>query len=194
MINSRLNEKGLTLVELLVVLLFISIISVFVISITIQSLETTNKVRIENTLRDEADLMMSSFIKAMYETRSANIAGLVDETSKNYINIVYKPNSCPKKEDGSWDISNETACDVKKLGFETIHGNEAQFYLINREGTNHNQMIYKPVNSNIKILNSSNISIVPNSTNTYKIELVLEYTSKQGGTREMTFENTIQPF
>lgn len=202
MIKRFLNNKGLTLIELLVVITFISIISIFLTSITVRSLEITDEVRIESAFRDEADVIVSSFIKALYQTNSAHIAEKVENDKESYLKIVRNPEACPNNS-GKWDISNEQDCDVRLLGFKTDDSDPSNkvtyLYLmdVKDEGISRKHIPYQVLNKNISIHEDSKIKGSPDSNHIYEIQLVLEYTCKRGGKdvkQRMTFINTNQPF
>ncbi|GGD47957.1 type II secretion system protein [Paenibacillus nasutitermitis] len=60
------EEQGLTLIELIAVLTILSVVMGLIYSTITFGLNAYHKVRIENSLRDEGDLIMSSIITELY--------------------------------------------------------------------------------------------------------------------------------
>jgi len=67
------NEKGVTLIELLVTLVVSSIISVAVFSVMINVLNYNQKLNSETLLRSEADYIMAMFINDIYSAQDITI-------------------------------------------------------------------------------------------------------------------------
>lgn len=79
MLKKLQNDKGITLVELLATLVIISIIGALSYSILFHGYSNYQRIQAETQLRDEADLIMSSFIKDMFVLKGNEIISL--ETS-----------------------------------------------------------------------------------------------------------------
>lgn len=182
MIKKLFNEKGVSLVELLVVIALMGIIFVFIGSITIQSLETTEEVRIESSLRDEADIIVSSFIKAIYQTKRQHIVSNETGANGSYLNILKDPSKCKKNDEGKWIL--DSNCTTEKYGFVSDN-NGLTLYIKDNP--------YEIMNKNIDILSGSEIKGDPEKDNSFEIVLKLQYKSKRG-TQEVTFTNSVQPF
>lgn len=186
--NKHSHESGLTLIELLVVLALISVISTFVISLVIQSTETTREIQIQNSIRDEADLIVSKLMKSLYETNKAHIIQNQTGTGYSYLNITNDPSKCER--DGSGAINVNTAClnTFKKIGFVTT-GGVTQLVIKDEE--------YSVMNKNITILSDSKILGDPASASSYEISLKLQYKSNRNGkdfSKTIEFKNIIQPY
>lgn len=78
-------ERGFSLVELIASLTLISVVlSVVYASITF-GMNTFNKVRIENSLRDEGDIIMSSIITKLYQYGPDEIEQSYSDTLKQQV-------------------------------------------------------------------------------------------------------------
>lgn len=73
MLNKLLNEKGITLVELLATIVIVSIVAALSYSILFQGYSNYQRIKAENELRDEADLIMASLIKDIFVLKSSEI-------------------------------------------------------------------------------------------------------------------------
>lgn len=69
----RMNEKGLTLVELLAVLVIVVIIGGIAYSVLLTGFKTYDRVKVESNLRDEADLIMAEIIKDVFVLKESEI-------------------------------------------------------------------------------------------------------------------------
>ena len=78
--NKKLNNAGVTLVELLATLVLVTIISVSLFSMIANAIDNNRVIQQDNLLRDEADLMMSKIFKAIYSTNQTSI---IHNTSLN---------------------------------------------------------------------------------------------------------------
>lgn len=185
-----LNEKGLTLVEMLAAIILVSMISLFSISLIVQSMDTTREVQIESQFRDEADLIVSKFMKELYSTRQTDIIQNETGTGYSYLNVTTDPTKCKRDETtGHWILNATCNGTFKKTGFVTNSAGVTQLVLKDEP--------HDVLNSNIKILSNSTIIGDPNTSNSYEILLKLEYKTTRGGKeikKEMDFKNTIQPF
>ncbi|SDX96436.1 type II secretion system protein J [Paenibacillus sp. CF384] len=73
---SQHAEGGYTLIELIATLALLSVVMGVIYSSITFGLNTYNKIRIENTLRDEGDLLMSSIISELYRVGPSRISQL----------------------------------------------------------------------------------------------------------------------
>jgi len=185
LIKKRLDERGITLVELLAVLILMSFISIFTISLIVQSTETTEAIRVEISLRDEADIIVSRLLKTLYETMEAHIVQNITDNENSYLNMSTSPALC--KRDTAGNLVLDTACKntLKPIGFLTSAG-KTKLYLIND--------MYEVANTNISIKNTSRINGDPDKVDSYKITLVLQYKSRNNVLKEIEFINEVQPF
>lgn len=67
------NSKGITLVELLATLVIVSIVASLSYSVLSQGYSNYQRIQAEAELRDEADLIMSSFIKDIFVLKGEEI-------------------------------------------------------------------------------------------------------------------------
>ncbi|MNO47037.1 hypothetical protein D3C76_373380 [compost metagenome] len=65
-VNKLGNERGFTLVEVIATVSLASLLAGIIFSIIMFGINSYQKIQIENTLRDEADLLMSSLISELY--------------------------------------------------------------------------------------------------------------------------------
>lgn len=210
----KLNNDGLTLVELLAALVLVSIISVSLFSMIANAIDNNRVIQQENLLRDEADLLMSKIFKAIYSTNQTSIihntslndeSNLVTSTPSTCIqqpNLKYKNTSTCKNhfleittdilkclKDESGQIINPTQCvtTLKPLGFSTESA-KTKLYILDE--------VIEPSISSIKILPTSKITGDPSVTNNYEVHLHLEITQTRSGktrTKQLHFINEIQP-
>lgn len=188
------QEKGLTLVELLAVLILMSIITIFITTLVIQSFETTNEVRSESALRDEADMMISKLMKKLYETNQTSIIKNVTDDNNSYLLLSKDPSKCKKNNQGEWIFDSSCNATLMKVGFVTT-GGSTKLYLEDQD-TNSSE-IYEVTNKNISLLKDSKIIGDPGVGTTYEVLLKLAYHSTRGGneiTKQLAFKNTLQPF
>lgn len=199
----RLNEHGISLVELLAVIILISFISIFTMSLIVQSNETTREIHIESQFRDEADVIVSKLTKKMYETNRAHIVQVVSNAEGNYLNITSDLTKCKKDDDGNWIIDSACKNSFQKVGFVN-DGGVTKLYLEDKiplaDGsyiTTDKHEIYEVNNKDIELLNNSTIYEDVHSNGAYEIDLHLKYKSKRGGKeieQKMQFKNRIQPY
>ncbi|MDI4644314.1 PulJ/GspJ family protein [Cohnella hashimotonis] len=74
--NRNVNQDGFTLIEMIATLTVLSIVSIAIYSVIQFGFNTYHKVTIENSLRDEGDLIMSKIIAQLYEQGPESIADL----------------------------------------------------------------------------------------------------------------------
>lgn len=178
------KQDGLTLLELLATIVILAIISTLVFSMLIKTIETNKNIQQETKLRDEADLIISKFIKTLYSTNQNHI---VRNTGNQYIEITNDSSKCKKTEDGTWIINNSCIQTLEPLGFKT-ENNITYIYFKNEK--------YNVQNSGIRISNKSKIIGDPVIDSIYEINLELEITKKRSNKdqiKTMVFINQIQP-
>lgn len=181
----KLDERGITLVELLAVLILMSFISIFTISLISESTETTEAIRVETSLRDEADIIVSRLIKTLYETKETNIVQNITDNENSYLNVSTTPDLCKKDTAGALILDTPCKNTLSPIGFVTNAG-ITKLYLKNE--------IYEVSNENISIKNTSHISGDPDKVDSYRITLILQYKSRNKVQREIEFFNEVQPF
>lgn len=183
-----INQRGLTLVELLASVVLISIISIFIFSITTKALENNRAIQQETMLRDEADIIVSKFIKTLYSTKQGYIIRNTTNTSgDSYLEVTNDISKCQKDEDGNLITVNACNTTLKPIGFKSKNG-MTKIHIIDDE--------YSITNNNIEILPSSIIKGNPKDTTVYEIDLKLKITYKRGSkeySKTMTFVNQIEP-
>lgn len=178
------NHNGLTLIELLATLVILAIVSTLIFSILMKTLETNRNVQQETILRDEADIIVSKFIKTLYTTNQSHI---VRNISNKYIEVTNDITKCQKNDDGVWKITSECQNTLEPIGFKT-EGNTTYIYFKKEK--------YAVQNSGIEILDNSEIIGNPLTNSIYEINLNLKVIKKRSGndqTKTMEFKNQIQP-
>lgn len=189
------NQKGLTLLELLATIVLTAIVSLLIYSITTKALENTNIITQETIIRDEADIIVSKFIKVLYSTRQDHIIRNITTGGDSYIEVTTDLSKCRRDESGGFldtdgkPTSIDRLCKptLQPIGFKTVDGT-TKIHILNEE--------YKIVNKDIKILPTSKLNGNPQETNVYEIVLNLASTKTRGNNttiKEMTFKNEIQP-
>jgi prepilin-type N-terminal cleavage/methylation domain-containing protein len=182
------NERGLTLIELLASIVLLSIVSIFIFSIVTKTIENNRIIQQETMLRDEADIIVSKFIKTLYSTKQGYIIrNTTNNAGNSYIEVTNDLEKCKKNEEGV--LIDKSACDktLKPLGFKTVNG-VTSLYILDEQ--------YSIINPKIKVLSTSQIKGDPNSTTLYEVKLTLQITHKRGNKeipKQMTFINQIQP-
>jgi prepilin-type N-terminal cleavage/methylation domain-containing protein len=68
------NEKGLTLIELLVTLVLFSIIGFIVYVVLMSGMNAEQRIHTEALIRDEADIVMTKFINVLYPALSSQVS------------------------------------------------------------------------------------------------------------------------
>lgn len=164
------NEHGMTLVELLAAIIIGAIVSFFIFQFLYKGMENTKIIQTENFLRDEADIIISRFVKELYTTKQSHIVRL-SSLEGSYLEVTNDITKCPKNEDGSWAINSECENTLYKIGFITNDSDTSIIY---------NDERYTVQNNNITISSASYISGDPDTTSLYEIHLELEATHKKG--------------
>lgn len=82
----RMNEKGISLPELLAAIVLTAIIGAISYMILFTGLKTSERVQVESQLRDEADLIMTHLIEDLYTLHTNDIEEkhLPEENTNNY--------------------------------------------------------------------------------------------------------------
>lgn len=78
------NQKGLTLVELLVSIVIFSFVLLFATTLLINAMKTQKNVSSNIVLRDEADYIMSNLIKEIYTVKESEFKFVEDPSNNNY--------------------------------------------------------------------------------------------------------------
>lgn len=82
------NEKGLTLIELLVSLVLTITLSIFAFNLLTKGLEHYENIKTTNELRDEADYIMAQLLKEIYTTKESEITFHPNpDQNKNYFMV-----------------------------------------------------------------------------------------------------------
>ena len=181
------NSQGITLVEVLASITLFTIISVLAVNIFVKASETANNIQTDTELRDEADVIMSRFIKIIYSTNQNTIVRNITNENDSYIEITNDLSKCHKDENENWIIDTECQNTLKMVGFQTT-GNITRILFKDEN--------YQINNNDIRISPESKINGDPESTTFYEIYLVLEKKTKQGNQtiqKKMIFKNNIQP-
>lgn len=190
------NQKGLTLIELLATMVLTAIVSILIFSIATKAIENTKVISQETVLRDEADLIVSKFIKTLYSTRQDYIIYNTTTTNGNsYLEVTNDLSKCRRDESGRFlgsdgqPMSNDSYCrpTLKPIGFKTTNG-ITKIHILEEE--------YEIINKGLRILPTSKINGNPQDTSVYEIVLNLASTVTRGNnttTKEMTFKNEVQP-
>lgn len=120
--NKLNNQDGVTLVELLATILLLGIVSALAYSVLLQGYSNYQRIKVETELRDEADLIMASFVSDLFVAKSSELE-LVEACQNGKIQSFVKVT----KEDGSTyqtGFKNDTVIvkgQVVELFDETIH-------------------------------------------------------------------------
>lgn len=73
MMSKYINQKGVTLVELLATILILSIVSALSYTVLNQGYSNYQRIKVETELRDEADLIMASFVSDLFVTKESEL-------------------------------------------------------------------------------------------------------------------------
>ncbi len=182
------NEKGLTLIELLASIVLLSILSIFVFSLITKTIEHNRVIQQETMVRDEADIIVSKFIKALYSTKQTHIIrNVTNGKGDSYIEVTNDLRKCQKNEEGVLVTAAACNATLQPIGFKTSN-NVTKLYILDE--------VYAIAHTDIKILPSSYIKGNPDSTNLYKVTVALQSTYRRGNkeiSKQQTFINEIQP-
>lgn len=90
MINKITNNRGITLVELLATLAIVGIVATLAYTILFQGYSNFQRVKVETELRDEADIIMASFIKDLFVLKKSEvqlIKSCTNENANSYLQV-----------------------------------------------------------------------------------------------------------
>lgn len=158
------KQSGLTLVELLAVLVILSFITLLVTPMIVKSIVLYDQIKTDTVLRDEADLILANVYRTLYTTKESEIQSLANESPPqdndhfDYIQL----------KDGSIIGFKNEQFHVKD-SIVTLQNNNIQ--LITKQQDNHHYSTISKVNEH-----------------TYRITLVLKNIKKD---KTHTFENDI---
>ena len=190
------NENGLSLVELLAAIVLIGFVSILLFSMTIKAIENNRIISQETILRDEADIIVSKFIKQLYSTRQDHIIyNITTDSGNSYLEVTNDLSKCRRDENGNFldtngrVLNNESLCrpTLKPIGFKT-ENSVTTIHILDET--------YKASNKSIHVLPTSKINGNPEDTSIYEIELKLSIIHTRGNkqtTKDMTFKNEIEP-
>lgn len=77
------NNRGLTLPEVLVTLVLVSIVSLAIYAFLFNGLHSYQKISTEAAFRDEADIVMTSFINTLYPVKEEEVTSRDFDSSTN---------------------------------------------------------------------------------------------------------------
>ncbi|MFC4103337.1 prepilin-type N-terminal cleavage/methylation domain-containing protein [Paenibacillus xanthanilyticus] len=100
------DERGLTLIELIASLTLLSVVMGIIYSSITFGMSAYNKIRIENSLRDEGDLIMSSIISKLYTYGPDSIAQSKSDAYRQRITLKL---AGMESEEIVFDYSDESA-------------------------------------------------------------------------------------
>ena len=187
-LNKLRNEKGLTLIELLACLILFSIIAIFVFNLIVKATSDTSNIRLETELRDEADLLVSQFMKELYGLQNEAIIYVTTNATGTYLEVTTNLLKCLKKENGQ--LENEQACKQTLIKYGLVKDPVTQRLHL-QLGTS---SPYVPREA-IEILPTSTITAKQNNR-IYELKLDLRITKKQRNQsveKTLSFSNTVSP-
>lgn len=186
------SEKGITLIELLAAIVITVIVLTLTFSIIMKAIESNRNVKLETTLRDEADIIMSKFIATLYSSKQQDIIGNpIALPGNSYINYSTDSAKCTNDQ-----ITSATCTSTfLPIGFQTTDDGTT-VHLVNPETKIAES--YAITNNSVQILSDSTITLVnaPNTDPVYEVTLKLQITKKYGFnevTKQETYINKIQP-
>jgi prepilin-type N-terminal cleavage/methylation domain-containing protein len=121
-----LNEKGLTLIESLLSLVLFSIIGTVVYFVLLTGMNTEKKIYTETLIRDEADLVMSQIIDALYMASTSKVT----KGNGNQNVLVYQVNQTKNKTVGF--IDDQPMIDGKLISSEDFDFKDSSIILENK--------------------------------------------------------------
>ena len=177
------KQDGLTLVELLVVLVLSSLVVISATSLVVKAIDNNKKIALDTMVRDTADILMSAAVREIYTLPDSKI----DSVQKKNHTL----NGTSVEE--SYLVYDHNGADTF-TGFKfNSTSKELEFFI-------RGQLI--PISNNkIKINHDSNIEHsfqhsngAPDATsqknNVYRVTLILNY-EVRGDEKELKFENEI---
>ncbi|PLS16871.1 hypothetical protein CVD28_14540 [Bacillus sp. M6-12] len=84
----RINERGLTLVEVLLTIVITSIVSTVIYSTFITGLKLYQKIQVEGQLRDDADYIAATILNQMYSNAPKRVESFVSPSGDRGIRLV----------------------------------------------------------------------------------------------------------
>lgn len=167
------NNKGITLLEVLAVLVLTILIFALATPLLIGGINRYNDIQTEMVLRDEADLIMSKFFLEIYTLKESEIKKLswtgISNTNNNYYIEYDRQNLNP--------TTNVTEIKTYILGFK-----DNQLYFKDEP--------YQFSNSSVQLSQNTKFSMIEKiGDNNYRVTLEL-YNSKKK--KSATFVNEIQ--
>lgn len=156
------NQKGMTLVELLAVLVIGAIVSLLAFNVLFSMLKNEDKVAVNAQLRDEADYYMASLTNTLYTLNESNVCDGIKES--NHPNNGY-----------SYIITSDNCLDSTKDKFKTGFDrteNGLALYVNAPIKADGKAVPISSINKAIKICNTSKLV---KDKNIYKITLTLLY-------------------
>ncbi|WP_339214823.1 prepilin-type N-terminal cleavage/methylation domain-containing protein [Solibacillus sp. FSL W8-0372] len=184
------NNKGMTLVELLVVLVLSSVIIIATTSLIISASKNNNRIIQETKIRDEADYLMSLIMREFYTIKKSNIVeDMEKDPLKSYIKYTVDYDNKFEGTPNTCDPAGITPRKCIVLSGFIREGNQVLMYI---KGKSVNTM-----DPSLKITENSAINIptvsgtLKNSSPSYQIKLELENTRKETANNKISFENEI---
>lgn len=185
------NNKGLTLVELLVVIVLASVIIISTTSIFISASKNNARIMQEIKIRDEADYLMSLFVKEFYTLKKSDIVkDMAEDSTIEYVTYKVRyeekhvgyPNECDPEG------TSPRTCTLLSGFIKEGEDEKVKMYIKGK------QII--PMDSSLEITTKSTIELplsdsLINSSPSYKIKLELENTKKTAENNKISFENEI---
>lgn len=162
------NEQGLTLVELLAVIVIGGFMAALTGTIIINALKTQHEVTLDTQLRDEADWYMVSMMNALYTMQESTVCEdqTIDATDTTSVGGFIKTGADCSATTGF--IKNSTT-------------NEWEIYV--------NGQVLPAINKKIKIVDPK---LYKKNGNQYKIILTLQLQSNDTRTVTKEFDNVVQ--
>lgn len=123
----KMDERGLTLVEVLATFVIMAIVGFVAYSVLYSGFRTYDRVKIEAGLRDEADLIMSELVSEMFVIKESEIAQkrLPEPGTRNYY-IEKKDGKRTGFIDGKLWIDGDVKTNVLNSGLIEIEPNQTK--------------------------------------------------------------------
>lgn len=181
------NSNGITLVEILATIVILSIVSALAYSLLFQGYSNYQRIQAETELRDEADLIMASFIYELFTLKTSEIKTITstcsNSTAADSFLSIKKTNASSVLDTGFKTTA--VSSDVKQTA--VVKGRIVQF--------NNEKVKLVPNKCNGKIYNSIVASPSPNPVESVPVEYTIKFTLQtlKGKTiHSLGFENTVQ--
>lgn len=166
------NNQGITLVELLATLVIVSIVGTLTYSVLFQGYSNYQRIQVESELRDEADLIMSSFIKEVFLLKNSEITVVSNCTNGNFKSYI------GPSGDGNLSPSYFTGFDNNQM---KVNGRVISFST--------NNIALMPTDC----ISSTTPTFITESEDGKNINITFTLTTMKGNTlHKMKFENTLQ--